>query len=166
MINTYKLLGLLIAITSMSNTLFAYTYTFTNHTNNQVTVRFKLTKDNAWWQHTLAPGASVQEWFPWLYEKITDWEHNRRANWCMESIEIAQEGVTNSVSKWQAMPIQYITAAHYLNVLGEAKQFANGSGKNFKIQSLVAAGTFNACINRKFDIIQDTQGIHIISPAQ
>jgi hypothetical protein len=92
----YKMFALLIAVSCSS--VFAYKFTFINDTKDTINMRFQLAEETTWFEHTMAPGASAQEWFPWIHEKITDWDHNKRAGFCLEKMQIAQQVRTGSVT--------------------------------------------------------------------
>src|ERR1700722_3723795 len=91
----HKLMIALLAVLGVQGSAFAYRYTFANHTNEQLKFRLNLAGDGQDWDFTMEPrgdeGQDHEEWFPWIHEKIVDWDHNRRAGFCWTSFKIRRQ---------------------------------------------------------------------------
>jgi hypothetical protein len=184
-------LTLLVAL-GVSNAAFAYKFRFANHTAEEVQIRLNLAGDGKDWTFTLAPRGQANqehdEWFPWIHEKITDWELNRRAGFCWSAISMKRKILDNTGNMvwgpWKQVNIQYIESNQYTAMTDASDKAASaianvglaaggkesaGEGSQGIAKGIGSLVAYGQCKNRDFDVVYaDKKGkeLAIVSLAQ
>jgi hypothetical protein len=173
---SYKLGLALLAVLGVSNAALAYRFRFSNHTAEMVQIRMNLAADGTDYDVVLgAKGDPNQEgeiWLKWIHEGITNWENNRKAGFCWNTLQLRTQmkdrGGNIVWGPWKEVNVRYVPSNQY-NAMTEASDKAassiinvglsaggkesTGEGSEGIAKGIGSLVAHSQCKDRKFDVV-------------